>query len=130
MLDIYVNDFLERNWVAGIESPHKGPISIVCVLVIAHLCGTGRRRVGDAMLTMLAVFPILPMIALYLYRGSAPDYVAMIMAIYIVMWIFLKLNIKLRTPPKWPSTPSSRFIISSQERLVGKECFSMLGYRG
>src|SRR3546814_6515285 len=27
MLDLYVNDFLERNWLAGIESPHKGPIS-------------------------------------------------------------------------------------------------------
>src|SRR3546814_16355948 len=119
MLDLYVNDFLERNWLAGIESPHKGPISIVCVLVIAHLCGTGRRRVGDAMLTMLAVFPILPMIALYSYRGSAPDYVAMIMAIYIGMWIFQKLNIQIRKPKKLAFIPSR-----SAERRVGKECVS------
>src|SRR3546814_20528635 len=34
----------------------------------------------------------------------------MIMAIYIGMWIFQKLNIQIRTPKKWAFIPSRRFI--------------------
>src|SRR3546814_14808967 len=85
-------------------------MSIGCDMVMANRGGTGSHRVGEAMLTRLAVFPMLPMIALYSYRGSAPDYVAMIMAIYIGMWIFQKLNIQIRTPKKWAFIPSRRFI--------------------
>lgn len=91
MLDHFAEDFLERRWLAPDESPNKGVLSAIYVIIVAHLAAMQRPKFSDFFLIMLAVLPILPMIALYSYRGAAPDYVLMCVACYFIIWLFIRI---------------------------------------
>jgi hypothetical protein len=93
MLDVYGSDFLERNWMAADVTPSKGLFAFLAVLIVAHFAALQRRLASDFFLTILAIFPVIPMIALFSNRGAAPDFVAMVIACYVLIWILFRIPI-------------------------------------
>lgn len=93
MLDLFGSDFLERNWLAPDVTPNKGLFAFLAVLVVAHFAALQRRQAGDFFLTILAIFPIMPMLALFSHRGAAPDFVLMCVGCYVLIWVLLRIPI-------------------------------------
>lgn len=91
MLDLFGTDFLERNWLAPDVTPNKEVWAFVAVLIVANFAALQRRLLSDFFLTMLAIFPLVPMLALFSHRGAAPEYVAMCVFCYILIWVLIKI---------------------------------------
>jgi hypothetical protein len=93
MLEVFGRDFLERNWLAADVTPAKGLLSALAVLVVAHFASLQRKQLSDFYLTILAMFPVIPMIALFSHRGAAPEFVLMIVGCYILIWGLLRIPV-------------------------------------
>lgn len=93
MLDTYAGDFLEQRWLASGSSPYRSVIAIFCLLVVCHFGASQRGRLSDRYVTMLAIFPILPMVAVYQHRGAFIEYLLMSISCLVLIWGFIRLKL-------------------------------------
>lgn len=118
MLNLFNKDFLETNWMAPDTTPNKELIALLGVMVIAHFASLQRPRTSDFLLTMLAIFPLIPMLAIFSYRGAAPEFVYSCIFCYLLIWVIIRLPI--------PNLKSRNFGIISEHWFTRYTIFLMI----
>ncbi|UVO52840.1 hypothetical protein [Sphingomonas sp. SUN039] len=94
MLPLYSQDFLERNWLAGADTALYPLIALLCATGVAFIASLSARLPSRFFMVLLAAFPVLPMIALYSYRGAATPYLLMTVTCYALLAIIVRLPFK------------------------------------
>jgi hypothetical protein len=91
MLPLYSQDFLERNWLAGADTALYPLIALLCVGFVAFIASLSSQLPSRFFLVLLAAFPVLPMIAIYSYRGAATSFLLMTIACYALLAVIVRL---------------------------------------
>lgn len=95
LLVFYGDDFLERAWLAPQEVPYKEFFALAGAVFVAHLAALQPVRASCIFVTLLAVIPILPMLAVFAHRGAGSTYMVMCLACYFLIWAANSVQFKL-----------------------------------
>lgn len=124
MLDKFAGDFLEQKWIADGNEPYKVPLSALALLASCHIGASSKAFMSDRYITMLVLFPILPMIVLYSHRGASPWFLTLSIVCLVLIWLVNKIkfprfsisNLEILTPDTMfivTASVSAIFFISS-----------------